>query len=146
MSYSNRVASYDGAEVNIIFFGPVSGLAKGTFIDISRDNDAYADEAGADGEILRGKSNDRRGTATIRLMQSSQTNQVWSALQILDENSPNGDGIGPFFVKDNSGTTLCAAAEAWITKPPTVTFADTPGEVREWNIRLANLEIFVGGN
>ena len=146
MAYSNRTVSYDAAEVNVTFFGIVQGVAKGTWVEASRDENSYEDDAGADGEVVRSKSNDRRGSIIVRLLQSSQQNAIWSALVALDENSPSGDGIGPILVNDNSGTTVISAEKAWINKFPTVGFSERGDQVREWTIRCANLVMFAGGN
>jgi len=138
------VKTYDPAQVNIIFAGiPIEGYADGTFITVARDNPSWNSVVGSDGEGARAKSNDKSGTITITLMQSSIANDALSALSIVDEQS--NDGIGPFLIKDLSGRTLCAAETAWIEKPADAEFAREISN-REWVIKTDALDMFSGGN
>jgi hypothetical protein len=82
-------------------------------------------------------------------MQTSDSNNLLSALHTLDKTSPNGDGIAPTLVKDNSGAvltpTLASCESSWIVKQATVTFAkETQG--REWVVETDFLNELVGGN
>jgi hypothetical protein len=138
--------TYDAAQVAMVFAGiPLSGLADGTFVTIEQNSDSFALVVGADGEACRSKTNNRSGKVTFRLLQSSQANDLLSALHNVDIDSPSGDGIGPLLVKDNSGRTLVTAEKAWIMKQPSAAFArDT--ETREWVIETDRLAGFHGGN
>lgn len=138
------VKTYNPADVAIIFAGvPIEGIADGTFITVARNNQSYNMQIGSDGEGVRAKSNDKGGTVTLTLMQSSLTNDALSALSVLDETS--GDGVGPLMVKDNSGRTLISAETAWIQKPADVEFA-REATTREWVFETDLLNLFVGGN
>lgn len=141
------VATYDASQVTIILAGlPLKGLAPDTFVSVEQDEDDFTLQVGADGEGARSKSNNRSATITLTLLQSSASNDLLSDLRNLDINSPNGDSIGPFMCKDNSGRTLINAAKAWIQKPPTVEFA-REGGTREWTFRTERLEFnLIGGN
>jgi hypothetical protein len=138
---------YDPNEVSIVAAGvPVEGgFADGTFVEVDQDSDDFVDVVGVDGDVTRSKTNDRRGTITITLMQSSQSNAVLSALSNIDRKTGNGAGVGPLLIKDNQGTTLYAAEKSWIAKPPAAGFDKTAGP-RAWKIRCADLERFDGGN
>ena len=138
------VKTYDAASVSIILAGiPFEGFADGTFVTIARDNASWNSLVGSDGEGARAKTNDKSGTITCTLMQTSITNDALSALMQLDEAS--GDGVAPLLVKDNSGRTLCQAETAWLEKPADVEFGREISN-REWVIKTDNLQIFVGGN
>ena len=138
------VKTYNAADVAIVFAGvPIEGYADGTFVAVARDNPSWNKNIGADGEGVRAKSNDKSGTITLTLMQSSLSNDALSALALLDEAS--GDGVGPFLMKDNSGRTICSAETAWIQKPADVSFA-REAETREWVFETNLLDMFVGGN
>lgn len=138
------VKTYDPKSVNITFAGiPVEGFADGTFITVARDNPGWNKQIGSDGEGVRAKSNDRGGTMTVTLMQSSATNDAFSALALIDENS--GNGVGPFLMRDASGRTICAAETAWIEKFADASFA-REAETREWTIATDVLIMTVGGN
>lgn len=118
---------------------------EGDFIKIERMNPAFSEKVGADGEVARSRSNDKRTKITVTLMQTSDTNALFSAIFLLDENAPGGAGVGAFSVADLGGTSLHFAAEAWITKPADVTYAAEVG-TRIWEFTAASMSGVVGGN
>jgi len=140
---------YDPDQILITVAGiPITGFADGEFCTIERDSDAFQDVVGTDGEVTRSKSNDGRATITIRLMQSSPTNTLLSALHNSDKNAPGGVGVGPFYMQDLSnlvGGTLLVAEKCWIAKAPDSSWDRTPTE-REWKIRVAKLDGLDGGS
>jgi hypothetical protein len=138
---------YDSNEVSVSIAGiPLdSGYDGGEFLRIEQESDDFSDVVGTDGEVTRSKTNDRRATITLLLMQSSQGNALLSALNNIDRLAGNGAGVGPFLCRDRQGTALYVAAEAWISKPPNVSF-DSTATAREWTLRCAVLERFDGGN
>ena len=138
---------YDANEVTIFIAGiPIdSGFGDGEFLRIEQDSDDFTDVVGTDGEVTRSKTNDRRATITLILMQSSSGNAVLSALNLLDKKVGNGAGVGPFLVRDKQGTSLYSASKCWIAKPPNAAFGREAGP-REWKVRVADLERLDGGN
>ena len=138
---------YDANEVTVNVAGlPIeSGFDDGEFVRIEQEAEDFIDKVGTDGEVTRSKTNDRRATITILLMQSSDGNALLSGLNNLDRLAGNGAGVGPFLVRDRQGTALYAGAECWISKPPDVSFDREP-TAREWTLRVASLERFDGGN
>lgn len=138
------VKTYDPKQVVVSIGGiPISGYLDGTFIQVTRDEDAFAKKTGADGETSRAKSNSRGGSVTLSLAQTSLSNDALSALAAVDENT--GNGVVPLLVKDVRGTSLIASASAWIKKLPDTIYSKEI-EGREWVIDCADLQIFVGGN
>jgi hypothetical protein len=138
------VKTYDAGSVSIIFAGiPFEGLADGTFVTVARDNPSFNSLTGSDGEGARAKSNDKSGTITCTLMQTSVTNDLLSEVAALDELT--GDGVAPLMVKDNSGRTIASAETAWIEKPADAEFGREISN-REWVIKTTELNLFVGGN
>ena len=144
---SGRFHIYDPNEVSIVVCGiPIEGgFADGTFIEVDQDANDFDDIVGTDGDVTRSKTNDRRGTITITLMQSSESNALLSALSNVDRSKSNGAGVGPLLIKDNQGTTFFAGEHSWIQKPPAAAFGKTAGP-RAWLVRVADLERFDGGN
>jgi len=138
---------YDANEVSVSVAGiPIdSGYDDGEFCRIEQEADDFVDKAGTDGEVTRSKTNDRRATITLLLMQSSLGNALLSGLNNIDRLAGNGAGVGPLLVRDRQGTSLYAAAECWISRPPNVSFDREP-TAREWTLRCAVLERFDGGN
>jgi hypothetical protein len=143
----NGLKIYDANEVTIIIAGiPIdSGFADGEFLRIEQDSDDFTDVVGTDGEVTRSKTNDRRATVTLILMQSATGNAVLSALNLLDKKVGSGAGVGPFLVRDKQGTSLYSASKCWIAKPPTASFGREAGP-REWKVRVADIERLDGGN
>ena len=138
---------YDANEVTVSVAGlPIeSGFDDGEFCRIEQETDDFTDKVGTDGEVTRSKTNDRRATISIILMQSSTGNSLLSVLSNIDRLAGNGAGVGPLLVRDRQGLALYAAAECWISKPPDVSFDREP-TAREWTLRCASLERFDGGN
>lgn len=139
--------TYNGAEVSVYIAGILirGGLADGEFLRIEQEADDWLDVVGTDGEVTRSKSNDRRATATLILMQSSDGNDLLSQLSNLDQTTPGGAGVGSFQVRDQNGRARYNAAACWISKAPNVSFGREVGS-REWTIRIAKLERVDGGN
>lgn len=139
--------NYDPTQYTIVVAGiPINkGYADGEVIKVERESDAFTDVVGTDGSVTRVAVKDDRATATLSLMQTADANALLSALFLLDRNAPNGAGIGPFLLKDRSGTTILAGDASWIAKPPDAS-VDKTATPRQWKIRIANLKEFHGGN
>jgi hypothetical protein len=138
------VYTYASDEVQIIVGGvPMSGLADGTFVSISRDEQAFTKVTGADGSTSRSKSANRAGSITITLKQTSPANDVLSGFMIADEQSNNG--VVPVMVKDTGGRTLHYASAAWVQQMPDQDFSKEISN-REWVMDCARINSFVGGN
>ncbi len=136
--------TYDPDLISVVVGGyTLSGFADGTFVTVERDEDTWILSIGADGEGARAKSNNRSGTITITLMQSSDSNKILSDLATADELS--NSGVFALLIKDSSGASLYSAETAWIQKPAASEFARELG-TREWTIRTDNLIVYVGGN
>lgn len=139
-----QVRTYAADEVRIVVGGaPISGLADGTFVSISRDEQAFNKVTGADGVTSRAKTANRAGTITLTLQQTSPGNDVLSALMLADEAGNNG--VTSVLVKDSGGRTLHFAASAWVQQMPDVDFSKDIEE-REWVLDCAAIDSFVGGN
>lgn len=131
---------YDANEVTIQI-GTIlvdSGYADGEFLRIEQEEDDFTDEVGTDGEVTRSKTNDRRATITVLVMQTSSSMQALSALSFLDKNTPNGAGIVPIMIRDRNGASIYTAQQGWIQRAPDVSF-DRAATPREWVIRVGDL-------
>ena len=134
--------TYDPAKVSLIIGGHiVQGYADGTFIECSRNNDTWSRQGGASGEQARAKSNDKSGTITITLMQSSESNAVLQGFAVADE--ADNAGLVPSFVKDNNGSELVTAEESWVQKPADKSYGKEVTE-RTWMFEVPEL-IYAGG-
>lgn len=135
--------TYDPAKVVVNVAGVnLEGYADGTFVTAERTSDTYTKSTGADGRTTRVKQNDKSGSITITLQQTSPSNNHLSAIMVLDESS--GEGIVPVTIKDILSSSLIASSYAWVKKPPASPYAKENSN-REWVFDCAVLEMFIGG-
>ncbi|WP_066733542.1 phage structural protein [Cupriavidus sp. D384] len=137
--------TYDPARINVtVGAATLSGFAEDSFIGIEELGDGVTSKAGADGEVARAMSSDRRCRVTIKLLQTSRSNDLLSSLLQADRLS-GGNGLFPVAVADLRGRSVLHASEAWVVKLPTSEFGKEVGE-REWIIETGGGTYFVGGN
>lgn len=136
--------TYSPKKVAVSFNGiPLTGFAKGSFIEATQDEDSFAKDMGSDGEAARTQNANEGGKVKLTLMQQSASNDTLSAQHKLDRRT--GLGTGVLFIKDASGRTLVNLSEAWIMKPSDVTLADG-AQGREWTFDTGKIDMDVGGN
>lgn len=146
MSGTPGFSNYAFDQVSVIM-GPVivDGFAEGEGVTVTRDAPAFTKYVGADGKVTRARMTNRCAKVTIRLAQSSATNDQLSALYTAGLLTPNGEDVIPMSIVDNSGRSVFAAAYCWLAEMPEVSFGSEVG-VREWVFDTADLEVLVGGN
>lgn len=141
---ANNIGTFDFRKLNVIFgVAQITGYAEGDAVEISEANDAFNSVSGADGGVDRVKNNANFLNITLRIRQTSATNQVLSGLHSADRIA----GVTlPILIKDRSGYTLIAAKNAWIVKYADVAFG-TEAKSREWTIRTGSDYIInIAGN
>jgi len=138
---------YNADQVSLIVAGALieAGFADGEFLRVEQDSDDWLDVVGTDGEVAVSRSNDRRATITVILLQTSDGNDVLSALSNLSRASNGLAGAGPLFIRDRNGRTVYRASSCWVSKPPDASF-DRTATAREWTLRCDRLVRFDGGN
>lgn len=137
------VETYNPKDIDVIVGGKIiSGFADNK-VRVFREADAWEDEAGADGEVVRFATNDKRGEIEITLLQTSASNLYLSGLAKVDELS--GAGTIPVIVKDSRGSDIYAAPTAWIKQIPEGKYGKGLNP-RVWRIRTDNLTNFLGGH
>ena len=120
----------------------IYGYAEGTMISAERNTDTFSLKQGAQGDGTRVRSRDRSGKVTFNLMGATGCNDLLSARVRLDELS--GTGKGPLLIKYVGGTDLVTAANAWLTRPANLEYADDPSP-REWVLEAHVLKMIIGG-
>ena len=140
----------DGATIDFkrcnLLFGPYllnRGRAKGDWLSVVRDSEAFTKLMGLDGEGLYVAIGDESATINVTLLQSSDLNDILSALHIADKAAPGGLLLPLTFVEAN-GRTAYAAAGARIAKVADGVWSDG-GTVRTWTLITTRLYAFVGG-
>lgn len=139
-----QTRNYNAAEVSVIVgTRRLTALAEGTFVSVTRDEDSFTKQVGADGEVTRARTNNRAGAIEITLLQSSPDNEYLQTLNIADELT--GQGAVPVTVIDSSGTYKAFCAQAWVRKPADNELGRDAGE-RTWTLDCGDLDITGGGN
>lgn len=124
------VKTYDPKRVIVTFGGiPITGWADGTFIKVTAHADRFTKKVGADGEVMRARSNDDTHTIDITINQTSLANTALNAIKDIDRLT--GLGCRPFSITDLNGVGLMFWPQAWIQKCPDVEHAKDVG-TRAW--------------
>lgn len=138
------VRTYDASKVIATVDGnTMSGFADGTFIVVERTEDSFTNVTGADGQTSRSKSNNRSGTATITLCQTSPSNEVLSILLARDEK--DGNAVFPFQLKEVGTDKRLFSATAWIKRMPNVEYGKEINNI-EWALDLADISFNITGS
>jgi len=136
---------YDPDQYTLVVCGITPhGYADGSFITVKMKTPMFQSTVGTDGEVSRARSNDRRADIELKLMQTSDSNDLFSALAAIEQNRQNGAGVGAFLLKDRNGRTELSAAECWLVQEPDIDLDRTPKE-RVWKFEVAKLQRFDGG-
>lgn len=118
-------------------------FANGTFIKASHDEDLYSYEPSASGGVgCRIRNANEAGKFEVTLLKSSPTNDLLSALSILDR--ATGQGVVPVQVKDGNGAAVASAELAWVVKPADLERGKELGDVT-WILQTPELKMVQGG-
>lgn len=135
-SFLNTILLINGIEIQ--------GFDEGDdTINLARLNDSSSHKIGTDGEMTLAISADRSGTATFRLMQSSDSNAYMSALVNAQENG----AFIPIFMqfKDTVNSDLASGTQGYITKPADMVRGENPNS-QEWVVVVERLDMLhLGG-
>ena len=147
LAINPSVRNWDATQLVMVFMGigVSTGFDENEFLDVEPEAETFGHKVGADGEVTRFRNNNRVNKITVKLMQTSVANSLFSALATLDENTPGGAGIGPVLIQDLQGTTILAGQYCWISKRPKRTFAREV-QVREWELTAVLAEANDGNN
>jgi len=134
-SLSNTVVLIQGVAL--------SGYDEGDdVITLDRLNDSTTHTICVDGEMSVSLSDDRSGTATFRLMQTSDSNAFLSGLLIAQENG----AFVPLFVqfKDTRGNDLASGTQGYINRPAPM-IRGTNVNSQEWILTFERLDFIHAG-
>lgn len=128
--------SYRADEVNVTFGGKlISGYGEDEFVAIAMAKPRVEKTVGADGEVAMSINADKSGEATITLMPTSDSNDVFQDL--LDRNE-RGPGIKyyPLIIRDLNGRAKFSAPHATVSEEPAITYKRGV-EMRAWKLVFA---------
>jgi hypothetical protein len=135
--------NWDPGRVVISFKGSlILGIAKGTFVNVERSEDAFSTDTGSNGDVTRVRNRNRTGTVTVTIQAASPSNAVLTTYALADEQF--GLGSGAIQVEDLNGTMLAHGENAWIRKLPAAEGAAEASD-REWVFEVAELELTLAG-
>lgn len=134
---------YNFAHCAILVDGlPVEGFNGDDGVEIAYESDVWTSEAGADGEVVRSATNDRRATITFHLNETSALNAFFRAKVLVGRTAGIGDTFS-FFLKDlHTGETV-TAPQCWVQTDPGVSKARAAG-ARDWVCMGADVTITGG--
>lgn len=121
----------------------MSGFEDGTYIEVAPAEQLYNKHTGADGRTSRARTANRTGTITITLARTSPSNDVLSAIMLLDESADAG--VVPIYIKDGKGNSRHFSLSSWIRERPTASDSKNI-EPRVWIFDCARIDSFIGGN
>ncbi len=138
---------YSADEVSLTIGGrPIdSGFADGEFITIEESAPRVVTAVGTDGEVAVSRNNDRRATVTVKLMSTSDGNDVLQDLADLNEEGPGLPGVSNLYIRDRNGRALHEGDHCWVEEMPAVSY-DRGATTREWKLGVSRLRNTVRGN
>jgi len=144
------LASYSPESVVVVISNDkmqhvITGMAEGSFLNISRVIPHATLYTGADGSNVRVTRNVKNCDITLTLHQGSESNDVLSQLLIMDEESRNLDNIFNITIRDTSGRSVFTSPSAFIGTVPDSGFAAEASE-REWILHAVGMDTVIGGN
>lgn len=122
----------------------IDGAGDGNFISIAYDNPRVVEHEGGHGDVTILLTKSKKGTATIVLGQASPANAIFSAALATQQ---NGGGLikRPLTLTHKHGTSKAFARTAYLRDTPELAFGMEHNN-REWELGLADLELFIGGS
>lgn len=141
-------AVYNSEQVKIILgLIPISsGRGKDDFVTIEKNEDDITEFASADGDGAIAISHNNFWTVTIKLMETSAANAVFSGVYAAGKLLPQGIVITPLTVIDAlSNGNLFVTDKAYMKKFASKTYGREVGET-EWVFGSFNPAVFIAGH
>jgi len=132
------VRTYDPAEVNLAVGGVIiTGVAEGSWITVSRAEDNFTTYTGAKGETAIAESNNRTGTVSVTL---ENTSPSATYLYNLSKRKGNRALVDVSVIDANEeGGIRWSAPEGRVKRPPDFEASNTI-TTREFEIFVADLD------
>ena len=139
------LATYSPEDVTILVAGivPITGLAAGSFLTISKNMQPFTTQRTSDGQVARLYNNDQTYTISIALHSAAESNDVLTKISLLDQTLLKGKF--PLFIKDTKGTSFFFSTTTWIEAEPDQEFSDEI-TTRTWILRSSQAVTNIGSN
>lgn len=152
MSVRNVLSHYSPEDMALILNAAdgswthqVNGTLEGTFFSLERIIPHATLATGADASNARVIRNVRNYNLTVSLMQTSESNDVFSSIIAKDAETRDGSKLFSLILKDTIGRTVMSSPVAFIGTTPTLNYS-TDIEGRDWVLSLINVQEHIGGN
>lgn len=138
-----QLHDYNFAHCVVLVDGvPVEGFKGDDGVEIEYESEVWTSEVGADGDVVRSATNDRRATITFHLSETSPLNAFFRNKVNLARVAGLGDTFS-FFLKDLHTNETVTAPDCWVQTDPGISKGREAGE-REWVCMAADLTILGG--
>ncbi len=139
------LGTYSPEDVNILVAGivPITGLAAGSFLTISKNLQPFSTQRTSDGQVARLHNNDQTYSISLTLHSASESNDILTKLSLWDQTLLKGKF--PLFIKDVKGTSFFFSTTTWIESEPDQEFSDEIS-TRTWVLRSSQAVTNIGSN
>ncbi|MCL2188428.1 MAG: DUF3277 family protein [Defluviitaleaceae bacterium] len=132
------IRTYDPGAVNLVVGGQViTGVADGTWITVERAEDSFTEYIGSKGEVAMAESNNRSGTVTVTLENTSPS--VAYLYRLAKRRGRNAIIDVSVVDANEEGGMRWAASEGRVRRPPNYEAGKEITE-REFQIFVADLD------
>ena len=123
----------------------VTGFSDTDILTITRDTPKFSKQTGVMDETARAHSASSGVKVALTLMQTSEANDLLSALLKQDDDDPGSSNLVSIYITDQNGTFHFVTEEAWLVDYPEVSFNNELSN-RVWEFDCATTSQHVGGN
>lgn len=126
--------TYDPRDVSVIIDGVyITGFGE-DLVEVEKDEDNYSVTVGAQGDVVRSKSNNPLATTTITLLPSSPQ------LAFMNNLANSGKLVPVSIIYNGSPKETTTSTEAYVKKPATRTYG-AEAENREFEIQMLDVDM-----
>lgn len=123
----------------------VTDLAQDSFVEINRNSPNFQHVPGIRGKGSRKHLRDKSGTIILRILQTSNTNNVLSTIARVDQETQAG--VLALTIRDLKGDSSFQFLNCYITGEPNIVYSGSSTVAREWIINYEYVsDYYVGGN
>jgi hypothetical protein len=123
----------------------IKGYADGEFVTIEENAERIISAVGTDGEVSVSRVLNRSATITIKLMQTSDSNDVFESMMAANQRGPGLPGTKNVMIRDRQGRSLHEAPTCLVSEAPAVSY-DKSATPREWKLFVPELSNAIKGS
>ena len=139
------VKEYDPDMIDVLVSGaPLSGFQEDSIIEVEFDDDDFQMVKGVDGDVTRSRVIARTATVTIKLLNTSRSNAVLSAIRAQGAPGTGTADVFAFMLRDRNGASVLATDTAWIMHAPGISHSGK-ANARDWKLTLVKPTMLEAG-